>query len=132
MGSGGPKVLIVGAGPTGLTAGVELARQGVPVEIIDRREGGSTLSRAVGINPRSLEILGPSGVSTRLLDEGVRIRSVQFYREDVAWACVPLTAARVRFGRNEILGLPQDQTEVILRDAFVAAGGCLRYGVELA
>lgn len=59
MEKGGPKVLIVGAGPTGLTAGVELARQGVAVQIIDRREGGSTLSRPVGINPRSLEILKP-------------------------------------------------------------------------
>jgi len=51
------KILIAGAGPTGLTTGVELVRRGIQVEIIDRRDGGSTLSRAVGINPQSLEIL---------------------------------------------------------------------------
>ena len=132
MAKDGRTVLIVGAGPTGLTAGLELARLGVRVEIIDRREGGSTLSRAVGINPRSLHLLEASGVTSRLLHEAVPIRSVQFFRQELAWATVPLTSARIRYGRNQILGLPQDRTESILRDAFLAAGGRLRYGVELA
>ena len=45
------KVLIVGAGPTGLTAAIELARRGVLPMIVDRRPDASTLSRAVGITP---------------------------------------------------------------------------------
>ena len=44
------RVLIVGAGPTGLTAAVELARRGLVPEIIDRKTEASTLSRAVGIH----------------------------------------------------------------------------------
>ena len=44
-------VLIVGAGPTGLTAAVELARQNIAVKVADKRDSGSGLSRAVGIMP---------------------------------------------------------------------------------
>ncbi|MDA7633092.1 FAD-dependent oxidoreductase, partial [bacterium] len=70
------RIVIAGAGPTGLTTGVELVRRGIQVEIIDKREGGSTLSRAVGINPQSLEILKPSGVTDELLAQGVRFESI--------------------------------------------------------
>ena len=74
------RILIVGAGPTGLTAGVELARRGIVADIIDRKEKASTLSRAVGILPRSLDILGPSGVSERVLREGVELEKISLYR----------------------------------------------------
>lgn len=40
-------VLIVGAGPTGLTAAVELARQRIVPNVIEKRSGPSGLSRAV-------------------------------------------------------------------------------------
>ncbi len=125
------KVLIAGAGPTGLTAGVELARRGSTVEIIDKKDQGSTLSRAVGINPRSLDLLSPSGVTGDLLAQGVKFESVRFYREAQHWATLPLTAAPQRRGYNFMLGLPQDQTEEILRDTFVALGGTVRYGTTL-
>ena len=66
------RVLVVGARPTGLTAGVELARQGVEVDVIDKRNAASTWSRAVGIQPLSLELLQASGVSDALLSEGTK------------------------------------------------------------
>lgn len=72
-------ILIVGAGPAGLTAGVELARRGIRATVIDRRAGGSGLSRAVGIVPMSLKLLEPSGVTERLLDEGIQMQAVKFY-----------------------------------------------------
>jgi 2-polyprenyl-6-methoxyphenol hydroxylase-like FAD-dependent oxidoreductase len=126
------KVLIAGAGPSGLTAGVELARRGIRVEIIERSDGISTLSRAVGINPRSLELLTPSGVTRKLLAQGVIYNHVRVYRGATLWATAPLTAAPIRHGYNIMLGLPQDQTEAILRDRFTALGGMIAYGVELS
>ncbi len=125
-------VLIAGAGPVGLTAGVELARRGIDARIIDRRSGGSTLSRAVGINPRSLEILTPSGVTEELLAQGVSYEQVRIYRGDKIWAELPLTAAPIQHGYNIMLGLPQDHTEGILRDAFLKLGGEITYSAELA
>lgn len=126
------KILIVGAGPTGLTAGVELVRQGIKAQIIDRRDGGSTLSRAVGINPRSLEILTPSGVTAKLLAQGIKYKSLHIYRETKHWAHLLFTAASpVQHGHNYMLGLPQDETEAILRDTFVSLGGVVNYDTEL-
>ncbi len=60
------RVLIVDAGPTGLTAADELARQGIAGDVIDRKEEPSSLSCAVGIMPSSLKTLTPSGVTDKL------------------------------------------------------------------
>lgn len=126
------RVIIVGAGPTGLTAGIELARQGVQVEIIDKKKAGSTLSRAVGINPHSLKILEASGVTESLLKEGIQYNGADFYRAAKPWATIKLTAASpVRYGYNFMLGLPQDRTEAILSDVFIKLGGKLHYDTTL-
>ncbi|MDF1646185.1 MAG: NAD(P)/FAD-dependent oxidoreductase [Legionellaceae bacterium] len=125
-------VIIVGAGPTGLTAGVELARRGVSVEIIDKKKQGSTLSRAVGINPHSLKILEISGVTNKLLAEGIQYHTARFYHGAKHWVTLKLTAANpVQYGYNFMLGLPQDKTETILRDTFLSLGGAIHYDTEL-
>ena len=56
------RVLIVGAGPTGLTAALELSRLGIPVRIIDKQSAPATTSRAVGVQARTLELLEPRGL----------------------------------------------------------------------
>ncbi len=125
-------IIIVGAGPTGLTAGVELARRGVSVEIIDRKKQGSTLSRAVGINPHSLRILEASGVTEKLLAAGIKYQAAYFYRGVKPWAKVKLTAAfPIQYGYNFMLGLPQDETEALLRETFIGLGGIIYYDTEM-
>ena len=49
------EVLIVGAGPVGLTLAAELARGGVQSRVIDQSVGPSTTSKAIAIQPRTLE-----------------------------------------------------------------------------
>lgn len=61
------RALIVGAGPTGHTAAVELARFGILPDITERLPEPSPLSRAVGILPSSLRLLTPCGAATRLM-----------------------------------------------------------------
>lgn len=126
------RVLIVGAGPTGLTAGMELARRGIEAVIIDKRAGGSTLSRAVGIVPFSLKLLEPTGVAARLITEGQRMQNVKFYAGDTLAATVPMQVKHPKYGYDFILMLPQDQTEAALRDKFAELGGTVRYGTEFA
>ncbi|MEU0003040.1 FAD-dependent monooxygenase [Streptomyces sp. NPDC006314] len=55
-------VLIVGAGPTGLTIGIELARRGVDALVVDRAEGLFPGSRGKGIQPRTQEVFDDLGV----------------------------------------------------------------------
>src|SRR5690348_3368360 len=66
-----PEILIVGAGPTGLMAALELARRGYRPRIIDRDAGPTALSKAVGIAAHTLDLLEPSGVAERLIAAGI-------------------------------------------------------------
>ncbi|MDF1683269.1 MAG: NAD(P)/FAD-dependent oxidoreductase [Legionellaceae bacterium] len=125
-------ILIVGAGPVGLTAGVELARQGAHVEIIEKKEAGSTLSRAIGINPHSLKILEASGVTEKLLAEGIKYEAAHFYHQKKPWVTLQLNAASpIQYGYNFMLGLPQDRTESILSKVFTHLGGSIHYDTKL-
>lgn len=126
------KVLICGAGPTGLTAGVELARRSVAVEIFEKRAAPAPLSRAVGINPESLQRLAPSGVAEALLDEGRILTGVRFHRGARPWARLDFGAAwPERFSRRHMLSLPQNRTEALLEAALARHGGALRREAEV-
>jgi len=63
-------VLVVGAGPTGLNLAAELTRLGVHCRIIDGSSDRAHESRALGIQPRTLEVLRPLGVADELIRRG--------------------------------------------------------------
>ena len=63
-------VLIVGAGPTGLTLAVELARRGVSCRLLEAAPGPQPGSRGKGIQPRTLEVFGDLGLVDRVLAHG--------------------------------------------------------------
>src|SRR5947207_1249227 len=63
-------VLVVGAGPTGLMVANELARHGVAPRIIDRGPAPATTSRALVVQPRTLEIFDDIGVIEPVLAAG--------------------------------------------------------------
>ena len=66
-------VLICGAGPTGLTLALELARFNVPFRIIDKAPAGATHSQALGVQARTLELLEAAHVTDRLLALAQRV-----------------------------------------------------------
>src|SRR5687768_14427318 len=65
-------VLIVGAGPTGLTLATALALRGVRATVIDRQAAGDNTSRAAVIHARTLEVLEPLGVTPKLVSLGLQ------------------------------------------------------------
>ena len=65
-----PSVLIVGAGPTGLTLACDLARRGVKIRIVDKAPTYFAGSRGKGLQPRSLEVLDDLGIIDEILANG--------------------------------------------------------------
>lgn len=64
-------VIVVGAGPIGLSAAIDLARQGVPTVLLDDDDKLSVGSRAICFAKRTLEIFDRLGCGDRMVDKGV-------------------------------------------------------------
>jgi 2-polyprenyl-6-methoxyphenol hydroxylase-like FAD-dependent oxidoreductase len=60
-------VLVVGAGPTGLMAGLVLARRGIPVVVCDQKAGPTRESRALAVQARTMEIYDQLGLAGQVL-----------------------------------------------------------------
>jgi 3-(3-hydroxy-phenyl)propionate hydroxylase len=65
-------VIVVGAGPVGLTAAIDLAQRGIPVVLLDDDNRLSTGSRAICFAKRTLEIFDRLGLGERVAAKGVR------------------------------------------------------------
>lgn len=122
-------VLIVGAGPVGLTAAVELWRQGVQARIITKAEDFATESRAIGINPVSLSLLEASGASEKLIAEGTKIEQAYLHFEQGGVASLNFNKIDSKY--NYILALPQSRTERILNKTLQELGGRVEHGTAL-
>ena len=75
----GTEVVVVGAGPTGLTLALQAHDHGADVRVVDRRSGPVRPSRAMIMYPRTLEVLRPLGVSDALLARGNRRPTVALH-----------------------------------------------------
>lgn len=122
-------VLIVGAGPTGLTAALELSRMGVAVRLIEKAAAPATTSRAIGVQARTLEMLQQRGLADRLIARGVITRHASFYGEGKALFRLDFGHVQSRF--PYMLFVPEVETEAMLRDAIAAQGVAIEWDTEL-
>jgi 2-polyprenyl-6-methoxyphenol hydroxylase-like FAD-dependent oxidoreductase len=115
-------VLVVGAGPVGLTMAAELARHGVRCRIIDRLSQALPYCRAIGVTPRTLEVWEDMGVAREMIDAGLWLVGSRSIIGDR-----PAVDARQEYPDLPYggLGLPQYETERIL------AGHLGAFGVEV-
>ena len=60
------EVLVVGAGPAGLTAAIALARYGVDVLVVERHSGTSPFPKATGVSTRTMEIFRTWGIEDEI------------------------------------------------------------------
>lgn len=124
-----PQILIAGAGPSGLSLALELARQGIRADIIDKKSKPSTLSRAVGIIPVTIKLLEASGASAKLLKEAIAIENVVFYKG--ARKIINIKIDQNKDPTQRIFSLAQDRTETILREQLASYGVEVQYNKEL-
>jgi 2-polyprenyl-6-methoxyphenol hydroxylase-like FAD-dependent oxidoreductase len=120
-------VLIIGAGPVGLSTAIECVRRGLPVRIVDQDAEATRESRAVAVNPRTLDLLEPSGAAERLVAAGVRLRGFRIVSEGVTRAVAD--ASRLPHPFNFILALVQNETEAILAQVLAEKGVPVERGV---
>jgi 2-polyprenyl-6-methoxyphenol hydroxylase-like FAD-dependent oxidoreductase len=122
-------ILIVGAGPVGLTAAIELTRLGMAVRIIDKNSERSQFSKALAINPRTLELLEPAGISPQLISAGRKLQ--QLHIRDTQGELVTLRLDRLKHRYNFMLTLPQSETEAILEENLQRLGVSVERNTEL-
>jgi 2-polyprenyl-6-methoxyphenol hydroxylase-like FAD-dependent oxidoreductase len=72
-------VLICGAGPTGLMLAILLARENIKFRIIDENSGRAQESRAMAIQPRSMELFMSLGLANRFLERGIQAEGLSAY-----------------------------------------------------
>jgi 2-polyprenyl-6-methoxyphenol hydroxylase-like FAD-dependent oxidoreductase len=122
-------VLIVGAGPVGLTMAIELARYKVGVRIIDKAPERTDKSKALVIWSRSLELLERAGVSSRLVEAGQKATSVKISAGDKSIAHFNIEGVESKYPFG--LMIPQNETERILDEFLNGLGVKVERPVEL-
>ncbi|MER2508654.1 MAG: FAD-dependent monooxygenase [Amaricoccus sp.] len=121
-------VLIVGGGPVGLTLALALARAKVAVRIIDKAAEPSRFCRAIGVTPRTLEVMEDLGPTRDLIEAGLWLTGMR-----VVITGDPARDVAVNFSDlpYSALGVPQYATEAVLGDHLARHGVLVERGVAL-
>ncbi|MEM9459154.1 MAG: FAD-dependent monooxygenase [Myxococcota bacterium] len=127
---GKQRVLIVGAGPTGMIVALQLTQHGIPVRIIDRLPAPVTTSRAFTIHARTLELLGTVGLAEPFLASGIEVYSMDYHFPGMEQTPrLDFRALESRFGL--CLTINQADTEAILRKRLEARGVSIEWSTTL-
>jgi 2-polyprenyl-6-methoxyphenol hydroxylase-like FAD-dependent oxidoreductase len=124
-------VLVVGAGPTGLTLAAQLAQYGTRLRFIDRQLDRVHESRALGVQPRTLEVLAALGVTDELVDRGNQAVRLQMH---FGRRVVPVRLFDIGIDDTAypyLLFVSQAETERIIGEYVTSRGVSLERGVEL-
>ena len=110
------RVIVVGAGPTGLLLAGDLAAAGIPTTLVERHEHGSELTRAFVVHARTLEQFDQRGLAEDLISRGKPIGSLRLFDK----AVVDLAGLPSRY--PYMLVAPQYATEAVLLQRAQKAG----------
>ena len=115
------EILIVGAGPTGLTLSAELRRRGFEPVTVDKVAAGANTSRAVVVHARTLEVLEPLGIVPQFLEEGLKVPIFCIRDHDAPLITIDFGEIPSKYAFT--LMCPQNRTEAILLARLQALGG---------
>lgn len=123
-------VLVVGAGPTGLTLASELLRHGLTVRIVDASAAIDPHSRAIAIHARTLEIFDALGIGGAFVERGKKLVGATI------WAQGPDPVARIDFDlldsrHRYVLTVSQAVTEELLAGLVATRGGSVERAMRV-
>lgn len=116
-------VLVVGAGPTGLTLATALGMRGVRVNIIDRLAVGANTSRAAVVHARTLEVLERIAVADRLTAKGLKCETFSVKDRDRNLMSIGFKHLPTRYPYT--LMISQATTEAVLVERLNEVGVCV-------
>ncbi len=124
-----PQVLVVGAGPTGMSAAIELKRAGMDVRIIDKSDHLARYSQALVVQARTLEQFQRYGLANEAVARGRKLHGAKFYSEGKQIVHFILDGVESRY--SYALLIPQSETEKLLNAHMESLGVKTERSVEL-
>jgi 2-polyprenyl-6-methoxyphenol hydroxylase-like FAD-dependent oxidoreductase len=122
-------VLVVGAGPSGLTMAIELKRLGLDVRLIDKSEHGAQYSQALVVQARTMEQLQRYGIAETAVERGKKLTHIKFWsdRKNILAFDLSIIPGKYPYA----LFLPQNETERLLAEHLLSLGVKPERGVEI-
>ncbi|OBI23495.1 pentachlorophenol monooxygenase [Mycobacterium sp. E1386] len=114
-------VLVVGAGPTGLTLAATLLRRGIRAVVVDKLAEGANTSRAAAVNARTLEVLEELDVARRMVKAG--LIAPRFTMREGRRILIPVDFSELPTDHPYTLMLSQADTERLLLERLQELGG---------
>ncbi len=127
------KVLIVGAGPTGLVLALWLTKAGIPIRIIDKTDKPGTTSRAMVMHARNLEFYHQLGIDQKAIDGGFEMKTINLWIRGKQAARLPIGDFGAHYSPYPyVLIFPQDRQEQLLIEELEKLGVRVERNTELA
>lgn len=122
------KVLIVGAGPSGMVCALSLVQQGIPVRIIEKRNDRGGISKATGVSLGTIQALYGLGISQKITESMAKMSRFVFYEDDnlVSNLHIPLLN-----GKPPAYLFPQLKLERIIEEKLNSEGCLVEYDTSI-
>ena len=125
-------ILVVGAGPTGLTMAAVLARHGLTPRIIDKAiEPPADRSRAIVLQARTLELFDDLGIVREVLDAALVVAAANVFTQGGGRGTIAIRPEWIDSLYGRFVTLPQEETERILGELVARSGIRVERGTEL-
>ncbi len=126
------KVLIVGAGPTGLVMALWLTKAGIPIRIIDKTNKPGTTSRAMVMHARNLEFYHQLGIDQIAIAGGLEMKTINLWIRGKQAARLPIGDFGMQYSPYPyVLIFPQDKQEQMLIEELEKLGIVVERNTEL-
>jgi len=121
-------IVIIGAGPSGLSMALFLSELGYSPRIFDKKDSINKHSKALGVNPKTLEIMKPIGITEKFLKNGRKMSAVNLWKADKH--IFKNNFSKVNSEFPFMLIQPQKESEEILLEAVQARNIKVEYSSE--